>query len=149
MKSRVRFYHKIFARAAVRVIISMAMTSFLVVADSDMIRLSFDNLYPVSSYRKALNTCMKLYGQLDVCDKQQGNSAQLSESIIDKALQFHIDIDGFLQEKTADIDDVEYLLTLIEHIGSRYELLLLEQPAGKIVHGVLREVHSLLNDVLK
>lgn len=115
----------------------------------DMVFVSFDTMYPATAYRAALNNCMQLYGQLNASTQSKGMQPQLSQDVVELAIATHASVDNVIrQTEHIQYEDVEYLMALIERMVSRHELLLLEQPTGKIIYGALRESYILLNDRL-
>lgn len=130
-------------------LLSVTAMHTAVALESDAVAVSFDNLYPMTPYRKALNQCMQVYGQLNSCTQGKSHSVTLPQELVESSIQLHLDVDAFVQQaRHVQYDDIEYIMALIERMVSRYELIMLEQPTGKIIYGALREAYVLLNGML-
>lgn len=87
----------------------------------DTRNLSFDSLFPASPFKKTLDMCMQVCGDLDVLSEHRQKSdarTLLEQAVAGKVMQLRVCAESLVAMqgigRAARLDDIEYLLAIIK-----------------------------------
>lgn len=130
--------------------------SILSISASSSILLDFDSLFPSNVYKRALDSCMQLWGEMDAwsCSKSQRRDSDLfSDIIVGKLFYIKTCISEIMPKKcNSYIEDLEYLHEIVDKISLRYKTVFAEQNKDYIkarsIDGLIREIKLKINDLI-
>ena len=94
---------------------------------TEQVSLSFDSLFPSSWFKKALDSCIQVWNDMQVCQEQNQNIIQdhilLFDTIVGRLVYAHFCLERMVKAKHKVVtDDITYLIEVIERIQRTSEL---------------------------
>jgi len=122
---------------------------------SDRQVVSFDTLFPTSAFKNALDTCMRMWGSIDHLKEQTlagVNRLFLHDAMIGQVIALRVSVEDLLDEyakgSTVYMDDVVYLLNVLNYVGQAYQNVVPATRLHAIAHRVLRSVKMELREFI-
>jgi len=91
---------------------------------TEQVSLSFDSLFPSSWFKKALDSCMQVWNDMQVFQEQGQNITQGHiDTTVGRLVYAHLCLERMVKEKYKIVtDDIAYLIEVVERIQRMSEL---------------------------
>ncbi len=127
----------------------------LLIAHDDKITVSFDRLFPSSSFKMVLDTCMQIWGDLKMlreCNQSDQDCSILSDGVIGKLARLNTYVKQMIREykKKAffSLDDAEYLVVIIETIANEHKDIIEYATYNGTGYKLLQDIKTQLQQLL-